>query len=109
MAKSRWLLSFPSFALFLLASASSLAETCADSCQLGEVSGNANCELWDGQVGQWAETIDDGPGQLHNRARLYVPWLRGRLMPAGGVMSAAFTDYSFERVAGYGGRRDSAI
>ena len=109
MAKSRWFISFPSFALFLLASASSLAQTCADSCQLGEVSGNANCELWDGQVGQWVETIDDGPGQLHNRARLYLPWLRGRLMPAGGVMSAAFTDNSFERIAGYGGRRDSAI
>ncbi|MCG6860619.1 MAG: hypothetical protein LJE70_04980, partial [Chromatiaceae bacterium] len=73
--------------------ASSTAEAqCADECLLGEVAGSAECRLWDDTRGEWIEPIDDGPGQLHNRARAYLPWLRELLMPAGGVMAADFTD-----------------
>ncbi|MBK1647886.1 hypothetical protein CKO36_04550 [Rhabdochromatium marinum] len=46
---------------------------------------------------------------MHDRARAYLPWLRQQLMPAGGVMSAIFTDASYQQVASYGGERDVAI
>jgi hypothetical protein len=90
--------------------ASCLAEAqCADECLLGEVAGSAECRLWDDTRGEWIEPIDDGPGQLHNRARAYLPWLRELLMPAGGVMAADFTDASYQSISGYSGWRDPAI
>jgi len=82
---------------------------CSDTCQLGQVAGDATCQLWDGIGGHWVDDIDDGPGQLHNRARVYLPWLRERLMPAGGVMSAVFADASYQTVSAYSGVRDPAI
>lgn len=85
------------------------SESCADACQLGAVAGTAQCRLWDSNTRSWVETIDDGAGQLHNRARVYLPWLRDRMMPAGGVMATVFTDTSFETVSSYGGERDPAI
>jgi hypothetical protein len=86
------------------------AETlCADACQLGTIADNASCELWDSRTGMRIEDIDDGPGQLHNRARVYLPWLRELAMPAGGVMSPIFTDDTYQAVSMYTGRRDPAI
>jgi hypothetical protein len=83
---------------------------CADVCQLGAVStGGAVCRLWDSVTQSWIEPVDDGVDQLHNRARVYLPWLRERMMPAGGVMATVFTDTRFETVSSYGGERDPAI
>ena len=85
------------------------AEPCVDACQIGEVVGNTQCRLWNSNTQSWVDTIDDGAGQLHNRARIYLPWLRERMMPAGGVMATVFTDTRFETVSSYGGERDPAI
>ncbi|RKT44472.1 hypothetical protein [Thiocapsa rosea] len=46
---------------------------------------------------------------LHDRAVRHDSWMRQSLMPAGGVMSAQFTDQTYSRVQSYGGRRDPAI
>jgi hypothetical protein len=83
--------------------------TCADQCQLGSATAGAVCELFDHQQQTWSATLTDGSGQLHHRARNYLPWLRRWMMPAGGVMSVYFTDDSFTQVASYGGERDVAI
>lgn len=95
--------------LGILAPVSWGAEPCADACQLGSVSGDASCRLWNTRTHRWVEPIEDGVGQLHNRARVYLPWLRERMMPAGGVMATVFTDTTFETVSSYGGERDPAI
>ncbi len=102
---------FPAIAvLVFICSATAIADQqCADSCQLGQVSGKASCQLWDSTRGVWIDDVDDGTGQLHNRARAYLPWLRERLMPAGGVMNATFADATYQSVLGYGGVRDAAI
>lgn len=76
-------------------------ESCADACQLGAIAGTTHCRLWDSNSQSWVETIDDGAGQLHNRARVYLPWLRDRMMPAGGVMATVFADTGFESVSSY--------
>jgi hypothetical protein len=85
------------------------AADCADACLLGDKDGSAVCALWDQSTSSWVGAVDDGAGHLHNRARGYLPWLRERLMPAGGVMRAIFTDDSYRNVFSYGGERDSAI
>ncbi len=96
--------------LWALTTTFALADlSCADDCQLGQVSGNAVCGLWDSARRTWIDEIDDGAGQLHNRARVYLPWLRERLMPAGGVMAATFSDPGYQQVASYVGVRDPAI
>jgi hypothetical protein len=96
--------------LWLLCGTSAQVEAqCADACQLGEVLDNTSCQLWDGSRGVWVDQIDTGEGQLHNRARAYLPWLRELMMPAGGVMSATFADASYDKVLSYGGERDPAI
>ncbi|WP_147430959.1 hypothetical protein [Thiocapsa rosea] len=46
---------------------------------------------------------------LHRRAVEHDAWMREHLMPAGGVMSAQFTDDTYSQVRSYGGRRDPAI
>jgi hypothetical protein len=82
---------------------------CADTCLLGAQTPIGTCTLWDSAAQQWIATPADGHGQMHNRARAYLPWLREKLMPAGGVMSAIFTDANYEQVFSYGGERDAAI
>ena len=83
---------------------------CADACLLGAERGEASCQLWDADAQAWLfEPINDGPGHLHNRARVYLPWLREQMMPAGGVMGTVFTDTSFQTAQGYSGERDPAI
>jgi hypothetical protein len=85
------------------------AAGCADACQLGAAFDNASCQLWDTRNRVWIDDIDDGEGQLHNRARVYLPWLRELMLPAGGVMSPVFTDATYRTVGLYTGRRDAAI
>lgn len=85
------------------------ANSCADACLFDATSGAARCQLWDTSTQSWIDPTDIGPDQLHNRARLYLPWLRERMMPAGGVMATVFTDTSLETVSSYGGERDPAI
>ncbi|NJO56391.1 MAG: hypothetical protein HC834_08735 [Rhodospirillales bacterium] len=46
---------------------------------------------------------------LHRRAADHDTWMREHLMPAGGVMSAQFTDDTYAQVKSYGGERDPAI
>jgi hypothetical protein len=92
-----------------IAVASGAETKCADACQLGTGAENASCQLWDSHNRVWINDIDDGAGQLHNRARAYLPWLREYSMPAGGVMSPIFSDATYENVALYTGRRDAAI
>ncbi len=46
---------------------------------------------------------------LHRRAADHDTWMREYLMPAGGIMSAQFTDDSYTQVKSYGGERDPAI
>jgi hypothetical protein len=46
---------------------------------------------------------------LHRRATDHETWMREHLMPAGGVMSAQFTDDTYTQVKSYGGERDPAI
>ncbi|MGB5835392.1 MAG: hypothetical protein WBG92_25855 [Thiohalocapsa sp.] len=82
---------------------------CADICQLGEVSEDGICALWDSNKRLWMDQIDDGDGELHNRARVHLAWLRERLMPAGGVMSAVFSDETYQEVRSFNGVRDPAI
>lgn len=94
---------------FCLPTLVTAADGCADTCLLGAPGEASVCTLWDTAAQQWIEQPDDGLGQLHNRARTYLPWLRQKLMPAGGVMSAVFTDDSYRKVASYGGERDVAI
>lgn len=96
-------------ALMATCTAQGAAETCSDECLLGVAGEGSLCTLWDQGEHRWIETPDTGVGQLHNRARAYLPWLREKLMPAGGVMSATFTDDSHQQVASYGGERDAAI
>lgn len=52
---------------------------------------------------------DESPQALFDRATRHDLWMRQRLMPAGGVMPAHFTDASFTQVQAYDGRRDPAI
>jgi hypothetical protein len=92
-----------------MGSLSSVANSCADACQLSETNNGSPWRLWDTSSHGWIDNIDDGASQLHNRARVYLPWLRERMMPAGGVMATVFTDTSFQTVASYGGERDPAI
>lgn len=82
---------------------------CADQCRLGEVDGLADCQLWNAEIGEWSDRLDDGQGQLHNRARHHTTWLHNWMLPAGGVMAAQFSDETLRTVLAYGGRRDSAI
>jgi hypothetical protein len=80
-----------------------------DQCYLGEMDGGDECWLWDGATQSWVTTVDDGPGHLHNRARVYTSWLRDKIMPVGGVMSGVFTDSTYTDVSVYDRNRDSAI
>jgi hypothetical protein len=98
---------------FLMLSASAFAANtptaCADSCLLGTTTEAGTCTLWDATTQGWVEAPEEGVGHMHNRARAYLPWLREKMMPAGGVMSAIFADASYQDVWSYGGVRDSAI
>jgi hypothetical protein len=112
MKTNRWgwvLRAIAALSLCAVSSQGAAAASCADVCQLGAVSDQASCQLWDTDTRTWIDPVDDGPGQLHNRARVYLPWLREKMMPAGGVMSTVFTDTTFETVSLYAGRRDPAI
>lgn len=79
---------------------------CSDSC-LVSIDGGNGCGLWDEAAMRFVE-IDDGPGQMHNRARRYATWLRERLMPAGGVMRGVF-DPTLTDIQHWAGTRDSPI
>lgn len=82
---------------------------CVDLCALGATSASGTCTLWDDTAQQWVETLNDGDGHLHNRARTFTALLRDRLMPLGGVFRTFFTDTTFTDVILYGGDRDSPI
>ena len=56
-----------------------------------------------------AAEADESPQALFDRATSHDLWMRQRLMPAGGVMPAHFTDASYTQVQNYDGRRDPAI
>ncbi len=84
-------------------------EACVDTCRYGAETAGASCQLWNAESASWMSELSDGPGRMHNRARRHIAWLRERMLPAGGVMSAQFTTPALDTVAGYGGRRDSAI
>lgn len=60
-------------------------------------------------VGAIADEGTPSPSNLHARALDHDAWMRARLMPAGGVMSAQFTDDGYTEVASFGNRRDPAI
>jgi hypothetical protein len=59
----------------------------------------------------FSSAVDSGtePEVLYRRAVDHDTWMREQLMPAGGVMSAQFTDDTYAQVASYGGERDPAI
>ena len=82
---------------------------CNDECVWGVDQDGKACTLWDNVNMAWMEDLELGSDNLHNQARAYTYWLRTRLMPAGGVMRAWFTDDTFTQVVGYGGTRDSPI
>jgi hypothetical protein len=82
---------------------------CTDTCLYGATRDGASCALWDATTGDWVRQPSDGPGELHNRARHYATLLHRWMLPAGGVMSAQFSDAALNDIYIYGGRRDSAI
>lgn len=83
---------------------------CADDCVVGTESQGRTCDLWDSGAMAWGgATLEDGEGHMHHRARNYLPWLRRRLMPVGGVMRGYFSDDTFAQIVAYGGTRDSPI
>lgn len=81
------------------------SDPCADDCLYGAQS----CAAWDANQMSWLPELDDGPGHMHHRARVYTRWLRERLMPLGGVMRGFFTDQTYTSVQNYGGVRDVPI
>lgn len=82
---------------------------CVDLCVAGDKSADGVCTLWDDTSKKWVDVIDDGAGNLHNRARNYLPLLRNRLMPLGGIFRSEFTDGTYTQVKMHTGRRDSPI
>lgn len=82
---------------------------CADACRFEVGVSESRCRLWEASGGGWISNLDDGAGQLHNRARHHTAWLNRWMMPAGGVMAAEFTDETLSAIRSYGGRRDSPI
>lgn len=87
----------------------SRAESCLDVCVLGEKEDSATCRLWDDITGTWIDNLEQGPGQMHNRARMHSAWLHAFMLPAGGVANAQMTDDSLSAVEVYSGARDPAI
>ena len=84
--------------------------SCTDTCLYGSVGAeDTRCALWDSTVGDWVRQPSTGPGELHHRARHYAALLHAWMLPAGGVMSAQFSDAALNEVVVYGGKRDSAI
>ena len=82
---------------------------CNDLCVWGTEENGKVCSLWDNLNMTWVDDLQQGEDNLHNQARAYKYWLKTRLMPAGGIMRAWFTDDTFTQVVGYGGTRDSPI
>jgi hypothetical protein len=82
---------------------------CADLCRAGEISEKGKCALWDDKNGTWLDQIEDGDGNMHNRARNYISFLREKLMPHGGVFRTLFSDSTYEVPTMHGGKRDSPI
>jgi hypothetical protein len=82
---------------------------CVDLCVLGEVNGAGQaCSLWQPSTSSWVD-LEDGAGFLENRSRHITSWLRRTMEPAGGIMSAHYSDTSLTGVVEYGNTRDSAI
>ncbi len=82
---------------------------CYDICRAGEISLEGTCALWDDKNGKWLDTIEDGDGHMHNRARNYISFLREHLMPHGGVFRTLFSDSTYEIPTMHAGTRDSPI
>lgn len=87
----------------------SVADAAADVCSLDGRFGNAQCTVRDLSAGAWIPDPPDGPDHLHHHARRYADWLHRYMLPAGGVMRAAFADANLDQPVAYGGRRDPAI
>lgn len=82
---------------------------CYDLCRAGEISLEGTCALWDDKNGKWLDTIEDGDGHMHNRARNYISFLREHLMPMGGIFRTLFTDNTYAAPQLHAGTRDSPI
>ncbi|HSA33279.1 MAG TPA: hypothetical protein P5077_06085 [bacterium] len=82
---------------------------CVDLCVVGNVSAEGTCTLWNDTAQQWVTDIEDGNGHMHNRARNYLPLLRNRLMPEGGIFRTQFSDTTYTQATMHTGRRDSPI
>ncbi len=80
-------------------------------CPPGQAEETQGCALasQDQAPGTWDLAVSESPQTLFDRATRHDLWMRQRLMPAGGVMPAYFTDASLTQVQGYDGRRDPAI
>lgn len=83
---------------------------CVDVCVYGahDDATDRDCELYQESTGEWVD-LEDGDGYLENRARLFNSWLRERMTPEGGVMSAFHDDSTLADVIAYGNERDAAI
>lgn len=104
----------PRLFVFLMAFAAAQVQggevpVCADNCRFGATGPQGQCALWDFASGDWIREPTDNDGEWHNRARHYDTLLHQWMLPAGGVMSAQFSDASLNDIYIYGGRRDSAI
>lgn len=84
-------------------------EICADICLAGTVSIEGTCSLWDDLNKVWIDNIQDGEGNLHNRARNFATLLHEKMMPYGGVFRTYFTDSTYTVPFVRGGNRDSVI
>ncbi len=83
--------------------------SCVDLCAVGEISELGRCTLWDDKNSTWIEEIDDGEGNMHNRARTYTALMREKTMHLQGVFRTYYTDETFETVIQPGGVRDAPI
>jgi hypothetical protein len=82
---------------------------CADACRFEVGVPESRCQLWEASSDGWIAGLEDGTGQLHNRARYHTAWLNHWMRPVGGVMAAEFTDETLSAIRSYSGRRDSPI
>jgi len=72
----------------------------AVACSPGVAEVAIGCELesQDHPPESWTAEAVDSPPALFNRAMSHELWMRQRLIPAGGVMPAHFTDASYTQV-----------